>query len=48
MLDVGVAAWMMAIQRDEIEKWSSREKIDDAPLSASTTTGVAPTRGARV
>jgi hypothetical protein len=48
MLDVSVAAWTVEIQRDEVEKWSSREKIDDAMQSAATTTGVAPTRAARV
>jgi hypothetical protein len=44
MLDV--AAWTEEIQRDEVEKWLLREKIDDATQSAPTTTGVAPTRAA--
>jgi hypothetical protein len=30
VIDVGVASWMVEIKRDEVEKWSSCEKIDDA------------------
>jgi hypothetical protein len=48
MLFVGVAAWVMEIKRDEIEKWSSQKKIDDATQSAATTTRAASTRAARV
>jgi hypothetical protein len=33
----------MEIKRDEVEKWSSQKKIDDAPQHAATTTGVTPT-----
>jgi hypothetical protein len=38
----------MEIQRDEIEKWSSQEKIDDALQSAAMTTGVASLCAVRV
>jgi hypothetical protein len=49
VLCVGIGgASTMEIKRDEVEKWSSREKIDDATQSAATTTRVAPTRAARV
>jgi hypothetical protein len=36
----------MEIKRDEVEKWSSREEMDDALQSAAMTTGVASTRAA--
>jgi hypothetical protein len=43
-VDVDVSACMAKIRCDEVEKWSSLEKIDDAPQSAATATGVTPTR----
>jgi hypothetical protein len=39
---------MMEIKRDEIEKWSSQKKIDDALQSAGMMTGVGSMRAARV
>jgi hypothetical protein len=46
VLNVGIAAWMMEIKRDEVWKGSSQKKIDNATQSAETTTGVAPMRAA--
>jgi hypothetical protein len=48
VIGVGVTARMVEIHRDEGEKWSSREKIDDATQSAAMMTGVAPMRAALV